>query len=998
MNLVRPLSAHCPLVLLLLASAQLMLQAQGQKFEGKEVANIQFDPSRQPLEPEELSEILPLKMHAPLRVADVRASIERLYATGRYADIQVDVKPSDSGVSVTFITKNSWFVGDVSLAGSISSPPNPAQLGNAARLDLGAPYSDALLQESVAGQRSLLESNGLYGGKIAPALDFTTGEAYQQVNLRFTVQSGRRASFGPPVFLGDLKVDPAKILAATMFRRWIIHTWKPVTQTRIRQGIDGVRALFQKENRLEAKISLESIGYDKSLNKVIPTLRIDAGPRIQLNPIGTKISQKKLQRFVPVFEEHSVDHDLLVEGARTLTDYFESRGYFEAQVQFKEQRVVNDTASIDFLINTGPRNKLVYIGINGNKYFTADTIRERLFLRTAAFLQFPHGRYSESLLSRDEDSIVSLYQSNGFRDVKVTHRLVDSYQGKTDGIAVFIDIAEGPQSFIASLQVDGIERLDKASLLSRLSSVAGQPFSEYNVAVDRDAILAQYFEKGFPNATFEWSSKPAAQPNSVDLRYAVKEGQAQFVRQVVATGLRITRPSMVNRSLTLNPGDPLSPTAITDIQRRLYDLGVFAKVDAAIQDPDGETSRKYVLYNVEEARRYSVATGFGAQLGRIAGCQTCLDAPAGATGFSPRVSLDVTRSNLWGVAHSISLRTRVSTLDQRAILSYSWPRFLRGENFNLSFTGLYENSRDIRTFNSKREEVSAQISQRFSKTLTLFYRFSYRKVSVSDLKVTEFLIGQLSQPVRVGMPSLNLVQDRRDDPVEPHKGIYSTLDLGLAERIFGSQRSFLRLLAHNSSYYPLGKRLVLARSTEFGDLHALNYACAVGVANCALDAIPLPERFFGGGGTSQRGFGENQAGQRDIGSGFPLGGTALLFNQTELRFPLIGENVGGVLFHDCGNIYSSLGNVAFRTEQHGLQDFDYMVHAVGLGLRYRTPIGPVRADVAYSINPPYFYGFKGTQQELLNAGLNPCPPNLPNQCQVQNSGHFQFFISIGQTF
>ena len=77
MNLVRPLSAHCPLVLLLLASAQLMLQAQGQKFEGKEVANIQFDPSRQPLEPEELSEILPLKMHAPLRVADVRASIEQ---------------------------------------------------------------------------------------------------------------------------------------------------------------------------------------------------------------------------------------------------------------------------------------------------------------------------------------------------------------------------------------------------------------------------------------------------------------------------------------------------------------------------------------------------------------------------------------------------------------------------------------------------------------------------------------------------------------------------------------------------------------------------------------------------------------------------------------------------------------------------------------------------------------------------------------------------------
>jgi outer membrane translocation and assembly module TamA len=252
--------------------------------------------------------------------------------------------------------------------------------------------------------------------------------------------------------------------------------------------------------------------------------------------------------------------------------------------------------------------------------------------------------------------------------------------------------------------------------------------------------------------------------------------------------------------------------------------------------------------------------------------------------------------------------------------------------------------------------------------------------------------------VRVGIPSLNLVQDRRDDPVEPHRGIYSTLDLGLSERVFGSERSFFRALARNATYHRLGKKLVLARNTEFGEIHALNYRCAPGDATCMLNAIPLPERFFGGGGTSMRGFAENQAGQRDTGSGFPLGGTALLFNQTELRFPLIGEDIGGVLFHDCGNLYSSLSNLSFRTDQRNLHDFDYMVHAVGLGIRYRTPIGPVRADVAYAINPPYFYGFNGTDQQLLNAGLNPCPTNAANLCQVKNSGHIQFFISIGQTF
>ena len=91
-------------------------------------------------------------------------------------------------------------------------------------------------------------------------------------------------------------------------------------------------------------------------------------------------------------------------------------------------------------------------------------------------------------------------------------------------------------------------------------------------------------------------------------------------------------------------------------------------------------------------------------------------------------------------------------------------------------------------------------------------------------------------------------------------------------------------------------------------------------------------------------------------------------NQTELRFPLLGENIGGVLFHDMGNVYSSPSSISFRTDQHGMSDFDYMNHAVGFGIRYRTPIGPVRLDLAYSINPPRFIGFSGSFSDLLSAG------------------------------
>jgi outer membrane protein assembly complex protein YaeT len=560
-------------------------------------------------------------------------------------------------------------------------------------------------------------------------------------------------------------------------------------------------------------------------------------------------------------------------------------------------------------------------------------------------------------------------------------------------MAVFIQIDEGPQYFVDRLVLEGIPEPDQAAIMGKLSSIAGQPFSEFNVAVDRDIILAEYFRKGFPNATFEWSSEAAGRPNRVVLRYVVNPGSPQFVRGVLVSGLRSTRPSLVTRTLQLKAGDPLSPTAITDAQRRLYDLGIFEKVDAAIQNPDGDTTDKYVLFDLHEAARYSAAVGLGAEFARIGGCQTCLDAPAGAIGFAPRVSFSVTRNNMWGVAHTLTLRTRLSTLDRLALVNYQWPRLTGTDRFSLSFTGSYEDSRDVRTFSFKSYQGSAQLSQRLSKATALIYSYTFRQVSVDQqtLKISPLLIPLLSQPVHLGLLSAAWIQDHRDDPIDPHHGMYNTVDLGLAENAFGSQRNFLRFLARNSTYHPITRRIVLARNTEFGDIYAFNYS------GDPAEAIPLPERFFAGGAASNRGFPDFQAGPRDLETGFPVGGTALFFNQTELRFPLPIQNVGGVLFHDAGNVYSTLGNLSFRVDQQNLHDFDYMVHAVGFGLRYRTPIGPVRVDLAYSINPPRFFGFNGSEQDLINAGPNPCA-GVHSLCSETGISHFQFFFSIGQTF
>jgi outer membrane protein assembly factor BamA len=226
------------------------------------------------------------------------------------------------------------------------------------------------------------------------------------------------------------------------------------------------------------------------------------------------------------------------------------------------------------------------------------------------------------------------------------------------------------------------------------------------------------------------------------------------------------------------------------------------------------------------------------------------------------------------------------------------------------------------------------------------------------------------------------VQDRRDDPTDSRKGIYNTLDTAFATNFFGSKTTFSRALGRNSTYHRITKDLVLARSTSFGVETKLG----------RLD-VPLPERFFAGGASSHRGFPDNQAGPRDLITGFPIGGTALLINSVELRFPLIGDNIKGVLFHDAGNVYSQLGKISFRYNQRDITDFNYMVHALGFGVRYRTPVGPIRLDLAYALNPPQFSGFKGSRDQLYGD-----PAGLPALITRQQLSHFQFHFSLGQAF
>src|SRR5262249_5440527 len=155
---------------------------------------------------------------------------------------------------------------------------------------------------------------------------------------------------------------------------------------------------------------------------------------------------------------------------------------------------------------------------------------------------------------------------------------------------------------------------------------------------DRNYILNYYSGHGFPDATVQAAWTPSSRAHYVNVVFNIQEGDREYIRDVRITGLRTTRRSLVDRTLRLKPGDPLSPIAELEAQQRLYDLGVFARVDTAIENPDGAEDHKYLLYSFDEANRYRLDIGFGAQVANFGTpSTTTLASPGGTTGFSPQI-------------------------------------------------------------------------------------------------------------------------------------------------------------------------------------------------------------------------------------------------------------------------------------------------------------------------------------------------------------------------
>ena len=930
------------------------------------------------------------------------ASLRELFRSGRYADLRAELADVAGGVRLDFVVRQNFYINRVQIEG-LREPPGEALALSALRLNVGEPFRESDMKEALDRLRQTLEDDGQYQAK----LDYVTTPHPETLQMDILV----RVTPGPRARVGAITVQNQTEYANAEIRSQVkLKEGAEVTLDRLNRAADRARKWLAGKDYLGARVTIHRGAYDPKTNRVPVDFTLYAGLEVRVVVEGAKVPAATLRKLVPIYQEGAVDEDLLQEGRRSLRDWFERAGYFDAQVNYAASDAPADETShvlrraarvVTYQVLRGNHHRLVDVEFTGNKYFGSDLLRGRTKIQPAAYAS--PGRYSTELLQDDVTSIHTLYEANGFQDCNVQSQLVDDYKGRHGDLSVRFVIQEGEQTRVASLDMEGNQQLSRDELLGVVGSSKGQPYSEFNVSSDRDNILATYYDQGFSEAQFaaDVEKLPAAGPKEgpmVRLTYHITEGPQVLVAKVLLSGYEHTRPGVISRQVGIKAGEPLSEGTVVETQRKLYNLGIFSRVSIAPQNPEGADEKKTVVVMVDEARRYTIAYGLGFEAQRL-GSST--SPTSQSVSFAPRGTLELTKANLTGRADSLSFKVRASTIQGRALLTYIAPNYFANPNFSLQLSTYYETSRDVQTFDSRRAEASVGLAQKLSSSSSILYRYVYRHVVASNLQIAVEEIPLFSQNTEVSEFDVNWVRDRRNSVSDPSRGDFENVDVSVAMKAIGSSANFIRVYLQNSTYTPIGRRLVFARSTRFG--------IQTVYGNSISTDIPLPERFFAGGGTSLRGFGLNQAGPRDPVTGFPIGGQSeLIFNQ-DLRFPmhlpLIGDRLGGAVFYDAGNVFPSIRKISLRTAPPAptfdpanpnvcltncTNDLSYFSHTAGIEFRYGTPIGPVALDLGYQLNPARY---------LIQSG-GTCPATSSAACltTLARLPAFQFFINLGTTF
>jgi outer membrane protein assembly complex protein YaeT len=640
-------------------------------------------------------------------------------------------------------------------------------------------------------------------------------------------------------------------------------------------------------------------------------------------------------------------------------------------VQYEREERAGDLV-ITFNIQRGRRYLIDRVVTQGVRGLTADEQKVVVPLQSGQ-------PFVQSAVDSAAGALRDAYRARGFTRAAVKAGVATlPPAGDLGVVEVTFEVVEGPRTLVGDITFQGNVVLSEQRLRALLASVPGQPYSEVQVAADRDRIQSAYLDLGYRDAVVDPQVALIDENARANVRFAVSEGPQVMVDHIIILGNDRTETSTIERELTLRTGQPLGYSALLESQRRLSALGLFRRIRVT-ERAHGSEPRRDVIVEVEEAPPTTL--GYGAGIEGALRLRTGEDGQADERfEVVPRGFFEIGRRNLFGKNRSISLFTRVGLRERNIVFSpegirleqpveeqgfneyrvfgtYREPRIL-GTRADLRVTGVLDQA--IRSsFNFKTREVFAEVATRLSSIYVVTGTYSFRHTELFDETFGENekpLIDRLFPQVRLSTVSASLLRDTRNDVLDPDRGVFLAAENRLAARAYGSEVGFNRSFFEGRTYHrlPGRRRAVVALAARLGVAHGFPRTVPAiddegdpvlqPNGEPVLDVVedlPASERFFAGGDTTVRGFSLDRLGdeQTITESGFPTGGNGLVVLNAELRMALFG-GFDAVAFLDAGNVFPRAADVSLTD----------LRAAAGMGVRYRSPVGPIRVDLGFNLD------------------------------------------------
>jgi outer membrane protein insertion porin family len=943
------------------ASQAILSSYEGQNVTGVEIAG------RPNLDTSKLLPLLPQHAGEPFSKEKVDQSIDALKSSGKFDEVQLQVEPEANGVRVLLIAEPAIWFGIFEFPGAERFPYS--KLVQIANYPPQAPFNAGDVQKDSDALLRFFQQEGYFEAEVRPQVNLDT--EHNLADVRFMVSLNRRAKFGTVAIANTTPDEAAKMTKSLQgitarVRGAAIRPGKKYRRATLTNAQRYLQKRLEKQKRLAAQVKLAGAAYTAETNRADIHFDVQPGPVIQVQVKGAHLWSWTKKSLLPVYQGVGVDPELVQEGREALVSYFQKKGFFDVNVDsdFHKQ---DSADSIVYTITKGKKHKVTGVSVTGNSQLKSPDLMPLVTVKKSHL--FSPGNYSEQLVRASTKNLTALYQSEGFSNAQVT----SSVSKKDGNLAVAFHVVEGPRDIVSSLRIEGADTFPESKFApDGLKLASGKPYSQKFVEADRASIVAHYLQAGYLTSSFRETATVVSKndPHHINVVYHIYEGPQVHTKDVVTLGRVRTQQRLIDRDVaTIVPNQPLTETQLLTSESQLYNhTGVFdwAEVDPRSQITTQTTED--VLVKVHEAKRNTMTYGIGFEVinrgGSIPSGTVALPnlPPVGlpsnfttsqTTYYGPRGTFQYTRNNVRGKGESLSATAFAGRLDQRVAGYYIDPNF-RWSKWGATTSILAERDEENPIFSSQVENGSFQL-QRFidrKKQDVFFVRYSFSQTDLTRILIPDLVLPQ-DQHVRLSTIAGNLTRDTRDNPLDAHKGMLQSIELDFNTTKLGSSVDFAKLIGQVAYYKPTFHKIVWANSIRIG--------LAQPFAN---SRVPLSEAFFTGGGNTLRGFPLDGAGpQRQVqvcssGSStdcsyiqVPSGGNEELILNSEARIPVpIKQGLGLVVFYDGGNVFPTVG----------FHDFAKLyTNNVGLGLRYATPVGPVRIDLGHNLNP--VPGVKSTQ-------------------------------------